>query len=308
MTSGSQRFDLVGTGAFITTILAWGIVPVFLRSFIHEIDGWTANGVRYGFSALLWMGPLVYWWRRGDIRPRHLRAIVPIIAINVTAQVLWAWSPYYLEAGLLAFMVRVATLFSVTFSFILFPRERVLIRSVSFWCGLLVSVIGFVGMTFLGEEDPSGTTATGFIIILLCGLTFSMYAIAVRLLVADLRPHQAFSLICPATAIPLLIMMLSAGEYERVMDMTAWRFFLLLLSGFLGIAYAHVSYYVALERLGVAIGSSSNLITPIVTALLAYFALGETLEAGQWISGLLLLAGGGFLVYAQVHLVRSRPT
>ena len=305
MQTHSRRIDPIGTAAYVTTVLAWGFVPVFLRSFIHEIDGWTANGVRYGFSALLWLGPMIYWQWRGEYRARHYWALLPIIFVNIAAQILWAWSPYYLEAGLLAFMVRTSTLFSIAFTFILFPRERVLIRSVGFWSGLVVSVAGFVGMTFLGEELPHGATAVGFVIILSCGFMFSMYAIVVRLFMADLTPPQAFSLVCPATAAPLLVLMVIFGDYGQVMDMSGWRIFLLLLSGFLGIAYAHVSYYAALERLGVAIGSSGNLVTPVVTAVLAFFFLGETLTLGQWLSGIMLLTGGGLLVYAQVHILRA---
>ncbi len=304
MSDSHRRYDSLGTLALFITVLAWGSIPVFLRSFIHELDGWTANGTRYGVSALFWLGPLVYWWRKGEIQIRHVWAILPILVINLFGQSLWAWAPYYLEAGMMGFMVRISTIFSVLASFLLFPQERPLARSSRFWLGLFLMVAGFIGMALLGEEMPQGATLKGLIIILSCGFFWGMYAVSVRYCVPDLPPHHAFSLICTVTAIPLIGMMFMWGDIGSVGAMTPWRIFLLLFSGILGIAFAHVSYYLSIQRLGVAIGSSANLLAPLVTLIVAFFVFGETLTAWQILSGFLLLGGAGFLISAQVHIIR----
>ena len=266
-TRSAFHLDPVGTATLLLTVVIWGIIPVFLRSFIHEIDGWTSNGVRYGISALLWLGPLIYWVRQGQIKARHFRAMLPIVGINVIGQSLWAWSPYFLEAGLMGFLVRSSAVFAVIFSFIAFPRERGLMGSSRFWIGLLMMLAGFTGMTFLAEETPHGSTAIGMIIIFSCALFWGMYGVAVRVCISDLHAPAGFSLICTATALPLVGLMVLFGNPGELGSMSAWRLFLLVASGLLGVAVAHVSYYKALERVGAAISNSSGLLAPLVTAV-----------------------------------------
>ncbi len=300
------HLDRVGTATLFVTILIWGIIRVFLRSFIHEIDGWTANGIRYGISAFFWLGPLVYWIRRGKIKAHHFRAMLPIVGINVVGQSLWAWSPYFLEAGMMGFMVRSSAIFAVVFSFIAFPRERGLMGSVRFWIGLSMMLAGFTGMTFLAKEVPHGSTAIGMVIIFACALFWGMYGVAVRLCISDLHAPAGFSLICTATALPLVGLMALFGTPGDLGSMSAWRLFLLVASGIFGVAVAHVSYYKAMERVGAAISNSSGLLAPLVTAMGAYFYLGETFTWGQGLSALVLLTGGGLLISAQVHVTPAR--
>ena len=160
-------------------------------------------------------------------------------------------------------------------------------------------------MTYWGANGPSGGNLIGFVVVITCGFFFALYGVAVRYFAADMQPHQAFSLICPATALPLVFLGFTWGDYSSLLAMSSWRIFLVLFSGLLGIAFAHVAYYTSLERLGVAIGSTANLLSPLVTASLAYPLLHETISSGQIIAGILMLIGGGFLVSAQTRMIHE---
>ena len=69
---------------------------------------------------------------------------------------------------------------------------------------------------------------------------------------------------------------------------------MLLISAFVGIAFAHVFYYGAIARLGVALSAGVILLQPFCTGVGSYFLFAERLAAAQWISG--IAASGGAIV------------
>jgi drug/metabolite transporter (DMT)-like permease len=111
MNSHSRKIHIRSTIALIVAIFMWGSVPLFLRSFIHEIDGWTANGTRYSIAAFLWIGPFIYFLKKRLIKKRWLYlAIVPTIT-NLFAQSFLAWTVYFMKPGLMMFLARISLLF-----------------------------------------------------------------------------------------------------------------------------------------------------------------------------------------------------
>ena len=84
-----------GSGIFfvVATLIGWASVLLFLKYLVPFIDAWTANGWRYGISALLWLPLLVVGARRGTL-PEGLwrRAMVPAL-FNCAGQVCFAWAP-----------------------------------------------------------------------------------------------------------------------------------------------------------------------------------------------------------------------
>src|SRR5262245_26340774 len=79
---------LLGISTLVLTLLGWSSIPLFLKSFIHEIDGWTANGWRYAFSAVIW-APMLLWAYRAPRAPAGLwrAALVPSL-FNIAGQAL----------------------------------------------------------------------------------------------------------------------------------------------------------------------------------------------------------------------------
>ncbi|MFN9972790.1 MAG: hypothetical protein ACK58T_23165, partial [Phycisphaerae bacterium] len=84
----------LGVTLILLTLASWTVVPLFLRHFTTMIDGWSANGWRYGFSALLWLPILLLAVRRGTF-PQHLwkAALLPSF-FNAIAQIAFGLAPY----------------------------------------------------------------------------------------------------------------------------------------------------------------------------------------------------------------------
>src|SRR5262245_28336924 len=62
MPTKSRPSTSLGMVTLVLTLLGWASVPLFLRHFADLIDGWTSNGWRYGFSALVWLPVLIVAW------------------------------------------------------------------------------------------------------------------------------------------------------------------------------------------------------------------------------------------------------
>ena len=41
----------LGVLTVVLTLAGWTIVPILIKEFTGDVDGWTSNGWRYGFAA-----------------------------------------------------------------------------------------------------------------------------------------------------------------------------------------------------------------------------------------------------------------
>lgn len=290
-----------------SSVLLWAAVPLFLRSFTDDIDGWVANGARYGFAALIWAIPLLRYISRGEVNRRVLGlAIVPSL-INILAQTFLAWTIYYMEPGLVMFLTRISLVFTILASFALFADERRLVWSSYFWWGLALLTAGFLGMYAMQEAAFTKASWTGLGIVLGHSVFVAFYGVAVRHSMRGIQPWHSFAVICVYTTAGLLVFMFLWGKPSDLLDMGFGGLTLLALSSLIGIAFAHVTFYYSLEYLGASISSGCQLAVPFFTTAGSYFLFGERFTVGQWIAGAGLLAGAVLLLMAQRHLGPSVP-
>jgi drug/metabolite transporter (DMT)-like permease len=291
-----------GTTVLIGAIVCWSLIPPMLKALTSSLDGWTTNGVRYPFALLLLLFPFFAEKHRNGIDPRIWKLALIPTTLNVVAQTLWTWIPYYLDATRMGFFVRISVVFSILGGFICFPEERRLIKHPIFWLGILGCLVGITIMSFGGEAIPRGASLFGILLALGCGASYGLYAVAVRYILTGTRPWVAFPIISAYTSASLLVMMFTQGEPQRLFDLTLNQWLLLLSSAAIGVATAHTLYYMAIERLGVAISSSTQLVAPFLTSYWCYLYLGETITLIQWIGGIILFVGGVILILSQTKL------
>ncbi|MGC9327576.1 MAG: DMT family transporter [Candidatus Hinthialibacter sp.] len=302
MQTTRSSFHAPATISLAASILLWATIPLFLRSFIHELDGWTANGSRYGVAAAMWLLPLLFSMRRGNVPNRlFYYAVIPSL-INIIAQTFWAWTVYYLEPGLVMFLSRLSLIFTILASFALFPDELALVRSPYFWGGMLLLLIGFIGLNVSRETFQSKESWKGILLIFGNAVFLGLYGVSVRYFMRGVKPWVSFPIICIYTAAGLLIIMLLFGTTSDLMLMKPHRLVVLVISALVGIAFAHVTFYYAIEHLGASISAGCQLSLPFITTIGSYFIYGETFSITQWLFGLGLLGGAGLLLLAQKHL------
>jgi len=296
-----------GVVLILLTLLGWSSVPLFLKYFTAYIDAWTANGWRYGISALFW-APVLVWgaWRRTLPAGLWRAALVPSL-FNIAAQICFAWAPYYINPGLITFLLRLQIVFVALGAYMLFPAERPILRSPTYFLGVLIVFGGLLGLCFLGETLPRGATALGVGLAITAGVLYGGYSLSVRRYVHHISPVLAFAAISLYTAFGVVSVMLMQGrDHGAVAWSLPWgQFGMLVASAFAGIAITHVTYYSAIARIGVALSTGVILLQPFITSTCSYFLFGERLTVGQWLSGLTAMVGAVIMLNTQRRLTRQ---
>lgn len=298
----------------VMTLLGWSAVPLFLKHFSHAIDGWTSNGWRYGFSALLWAPLLVVGWFRASLPAGLWRAAFVPSVFNCAGQVCFTFAFYQIDPGLVTFGLRLQIVFVAVGAFLLFPSERRVIGTRSFLGGAAAVFAGTLGTVFLAPtvvksaqaEVPVEQYALGVALAIASGLFFACYALAVRFFMHGTRSTVAFAAISQYTALAMVAFMLVLGERHgaTAAEMPGAQFGLLLLSSIIGIALGHVFYYAAIARLGVAISSGVVQLQPIFVTAASVQLFGETMTAPQLVCGSIAICGAAVMLSVQHTLAR----
>lgn len=302
----NRQIDTTATMALLGSVLCWAIVPLFLKYFTSFVDGWVANGLRYPIVALLYVPWLIAFARKGQLTSRMWKlALLPAI-INTISQAAWAWAPYYIDPGFMAFLVRLSILWTVLGSFILFQDERRLLKSSQFWMGFLLALGGFILLTFSGNPFSTKSTTIGIILVLFTSIGWAGYQLSVRRNMQEIDSRAAFGMISVITSFGLLVFMFSFGKINQIVVLPPHVSILIIVSGIIGIGAAHLLFYIAVKRIGVAISSSANLASVFITALLSRLLFNEILLPAQWTAGIVMILGGVLLTQAQVHVIRGK--
>jgi len=296
--------NLIGAATIILTQVGWSSIPLFLKHFTHSIDAWTANGWRYGFSALLWLPVLVLGWQRKSLPPGLWKAAIWPSVFNTVAQVCFALAPYYIDPGLMTFSLRIHIVFVTVGAAVFFAAERRVIRTPWFLAGVALVLIGSAGTVALKPGGLGGATAFGIGLSIGSGFLYAAYSLSVRHFMHGVNPLQAFAAISQYTALGLLVPMLIWGGRSGLVavDLATDQVVLLLLSAVIGIGLGHTLYYFSMARLGLAVSAGVVQLQPVLVSVASYFIFKERLTVLQWVCGGAAICGAGLILFAQQRL------
>lgn len=301
---------LEGSFAVLMTLIGWSSVPLFLRYFADEIDVWTSNGWRYGFSAILWAPVLILGALRRGLPPGLWRASFIPGLVNSIGQVFFASAHYFIDPGLITFSLRLQILFVVAGALILFPSERRIIRSGLFIVGMGLVMSGAGATMIFADSDEARNRAVhvGVPLAIAAGVFFAAYSLSVRYYMHAYRPIIAFAAISQYTAGAMIALMLMFGQRAglSVLGLTPNQIAMLLFSSFIGIALGHVCYYTAIARLGVAISSGILQLQPFLATVGSMILFGEVLNSVQWGGGFVAVCGAALVLLAQHRISRRK--
>ena len=308
-----QRY--IGIFALVALILMWGAVPVLLRGLTQSIDPWTANGIRYPLSAILFWPYLFFAARRSPspdgVPTRRLswsvvRSCMAPAFFSTGGQVFWAISFYHLQASQVGFLVRATTIVVIIGSVILFADERKLLRRVRFYVGAILALVGFVSLALTNESVVGEANVQGLLIMLCCSLLFGAYIVSIRKCVPHVHPTLAFAVVCQLCSIVVGAVMFVQGDYEVIWSLSGREWTMLVTSSILGIGLGHIMLYTAIVRLGASVTTTCQSAMPFVTAAIASIALGETLTAQQWGAGVVIVIGALVLLSVKLQITTAK--
>lgn len=291
----------------LLTLLGWSSIPLFLRFFTESIDAWTANGWRYGASAILWAPVLVYCYARRTTPPGIWKAAIVPSFFNAAGQVCFGIAPYLIDPGLMTFALRLQIVFVAAGAAILFAAERRIVRAPGFLAGLVLVLAGTCFTVLLKPGGLGSGTTTGIVLAIASGLFYACYSLGVRKFMHGMNPLVAFAAISQYTAAALVALMLIYGKRHGLvlLDLPGNMLVLVLLSSLIGIGLGHTFYYFSIARLGVAISAGVMQLQPFVVAAASFFLFQERLSPGQWASGAAAIFGAGLILTTQHRLGRA---
>lgn len=286
-----------GYAAIFATVLIWSTPSLFQFYLIRYYEPWAQNFYRYsvGFIAVL---PFVLYRRRRS-GPRldasiFLACLVPALP-NVVHQITQTVALYHMGPGVFAIFGRSSVIITALLALIFFPEERWIIRQWQFQIGTLLGLIGAVGVIYFQPGWEAGAIPfRGFAIAFTASFCWALYSVLVKRPSAQLGPIRSFGIISFITSAMLLPLTLAFGNIATPLQVGARVNLILIASAVTCISLAHVLYYVAIRKVGVALSQTLQLLCPAGALGLSALFFGERLTQAQlWSAGLLLF--GAFL-------------
>jgi drug/metabolite transporter (DMT)-like permease len=289
----------LGAVACIGTLLCWSSAPLFIKYLTNHLDLWTQNLLRYGAACLFWLPVLLIAAKSGKL-PGVVwkRALVPFIP-NIVGQTLWAAAFYYIDPGFASLLSMTAFLWVIILSVIFFAEERLHLSNRLFRLSIILSLVGLLGVMVFHPAFTHSYTIIGIAIVMLYGIIWGSYAIAVKVMFRGIDSRIGFSVVSIYTVIAIFIMTMFMGKPSQCMELSFNGWFAVIVSGITGIALGHVLYYIAIRRLGPTTPSLVQLAQPFIVVVISYFLFSEKLSIPQLVFGLVLIAGSALAILAK---------
>jgi drug/metabolite transporter (DMT)-like permease len=293
-----------GILAAIGALVLWSIGPILIEILTPHVDSWTQNALRYSIAVLFWLPLLLLSIRRNQFdRMIWRKAALPAVA-NIFMQSFWAGMFYFLNPAFAVLLSKTSVLWIAGFSMLLLPEERILFKRWRFWLGLVLALAGVSGVLYASPDfSVSGSkVTTGVILALLCAIFWGAYAVAIRISFRNVSSQSGFSAVSLYTAVGLWLAALCFGRISECILMSARLWIILILSGIVSIAIAHVLFYAAVRRMGATLPALVILAQPFLVLLFSNLVFGEDMSAIQLLFGVVLTVGAACAIWAQKEL------
>ncbi len=192
-----------------------------------------------------------------------------------------------------------AFLWVIILSVIFFANERQHLSNRLFRLSIILSLVGLMGVMFFHPAFTHSYTIIGIATVMLYGLIWGFYAIAVKVAFRGIDSRIGFSVVSIYTVIALFILTMFMGQPGKCLEMPFNGWFAVIISGVTGIALGHVFYYISLRRLGATTPSLVQLAQPFIVVVISYFVFSEKLSVPQLVFGVVLVAGSAMAILVQ---------
>ncbi|NJD88033.1 MAG: DMT family transporter [Betaproteobacteria bacterium] len=277
-----------GITLIVVSACAFGAMAIFTR--FAYASGANVTGVltaRFAIAGALLAGVMVATgraWPRG----RPLLVAIGMGAIGYVGQAMCFFSALnHASAGLVALLLYAYPTLVVLLSAV-FLGDRLTVRKLA----LLAFSFGGLALTLGGGHG----TQTGIALGLGAAAFYSVYIVVGARELARTDALASTTVVCLSAAAALA---LSAPFTEPRFPGAAWGWPAIGAIAIVSTVIAILTFFAGLKRVGPAVASVVSTLEPVVTVVLAWLILGETL-------GLAQLAGGAVVLACAALLARSR--
>ena len=283
-----------GYAAVFATIVIWSTPSLFQYYLNRYYDPWAQNFYRYCVACLAIAPLVIYRIQSGEQRPNWRAVMICFFPClpNVVHQITQVMALFYMGPGVYAIFTRASVIFTALLALAFFPEERYVIRQWQFQLGTLFGLIGAFGVVWFQPGWQSEHIALpGLFIAFTATFCWALYGILVKRPSAQLGSIRSFGLISLITSILLLPLTCVFGKIGTPLHVGSHVNLILIISAVTCITLAHVLYYVAIHKIGVALAQTLQLICPAGALALSAWIFGERLTHAQIWSAAVLLFG-----------------
>lgn len=208
-------------------------------------------------------------------------------------QLAWTVAIYNTTATIAQLVTTLQAPLVILLSYFIFHDEREVIRSPVFLIGTVLCIVGVTGV-FMREDGGAVHfhIDIGLALLLFVSVAWSLYAVWGRHTAKGLHPVAMFTVISVYVSIGFVFTMYALGNPNTFVSAGLRINAIAFISGVICIAAAHCGFHYAQVRLGSAFCTSIQLLSPLITHVLALaFWADERLQPLQWKGGILLIIG-----------------
>ena len=276
---------------FLTAVF-WGGTFIAGRILAQEVDPYSGSFLRF-FVASVCMIPLV-WHFEGRLQPLRRKLLLLVFLSGMTG--VFLYNIFFLTglqtvaASRASVIVASNPVLISLFAALLFRGERMtLLKAV----GVALSVSGAVYVITRGNPMDifAGTLGRGELLIFGCVASWVSYSLIGKIVMKDVQPVSAVTYAClfgAAALLPPALFEGMAGNLGRF-SVPAWLSIVYL--GFFGTCLGFVWYYEGIKQIGPSKAGVFINFVPISAVVMAFFFLGETIDASLLIGAALVLSG-----------------
>ena len=280
MTKEGRDTFLRGYAAIFATVLIWSTPSLFQFYLNRFYDPWAQNFYRYSVACLAVLPFVLYRFRRSGPRLDRgifLACLIPALP-NVVHQITQTVALFHMGPGVYAIFIRSSVIITALLALIFFPEERWIIRQWQFQVGTLLGLVGAVGVLWFQPGREGGAISfRGIAIAFTASFCWALYSVLVKRPSARLGPIRSFGLISFITSALLLPLTLAFGTIATPLHAGARVNIILIVSAVTCISLAHVLYYIAIRKVGVALSQTLQLLCPAGALGLSALFFGERL-------------------------------
>jgi drug/metabolite transporter (DMT)-like permease len=159
--------------------------------------------------------------------------------------------------------------------------------------GIVLSVSGAVYVISRGNpaEVLQGAIGRGELLIFGCVLSWVSYSLIGKIVMKDIQPVSAVTYACLVGAAALLPPALFEGMAGNLTQFSLAAWLSIVYLGFFGTCLGFVWYYEGIKQIGPSKSAVFINFVPISAVVMAFFLLGETIDASLLIGAALVLSG-----------------
>lgn len=287
---GNRKTILIYVKLMLTAIF-WGGTFIAGRVVAKDVGPFSASFFRFAIASSFLI--LIIWRIDGRLLLPKKRQMVPVILLGLsgvfTYNVFFFKGLKLINAGRASIIIANNPIFIAILSAYFFKEKLNLIKVI----GIIISVTGAIIVISKGNlnEIVQGNIGRGEIFIFCCVLSWVVYSLIGKVVMADLSPISSVFYSCVIGTFFLFFPACFEGIFNNFhhYPITTWLGIFYL--GIFGTVVGFVWYYEGIKMIGPTKASLFINFVPVSAVILAYMILDEPITLSLFIGTILVCAG-----------------